>query len=195
MLSVCQPLCVYVVCVLHLSSLVHSCTVLPDIFSHCLFVQPLHQRLGMQTLGLLLDIEGQPFTRRLPTFLPLLHQCLLQHWQNSGQGSEGAGGVAYQGDGEDTLGEQEGEEERSKGKVEEGGGEEEKEEEEEGGAEGCEGVSLPEEEEGEERVRESDRVLFSCLTALHKMCRECELLTRQSALPLDVNAFWGMYWQ
>ena len=38
--------------------------------------QLIHKRLGVQILGLLVEVEGLGFEKRLATFLPLLLQCL-----------------------------------------------------------------------------------------------------------------------
>lgn len=40
------------------------------------FIQLLHKKLGIQTLGLLVESEAQGFVKRLPLFLPRVQDCL-----------------------------------------------------------------------------------------------------------------------
>ena len=168
----------------------------------------------MHTLGLLLETESQSFTKRLPTFLPLLHQCLLEH-----SNSQGVRGEREEGDKEDESGVDEliggvneeetlapdgGCEEMESG--EEGiEGEGEKEDEGETMGEG-EGGMEGEEKEGEgetedtlveeeDKERETDRLLFSTLSTLHRMIRECDLLSLSTSgsgsLYVNMHSVWG----
>ena len=140
-----------------------------DLLTPCLTLQLAHNRLGMQTLGLMVEAEGQGFVRRLPTFLPLLHACLRRS-KSSEVGV--AGGVAREGLRE---GERKGEEL----------GEEE--EEQDGGSEGD---SYGGEEE---RVKMTDHLLFSSLSTFRKICQQCDIIsTGPAPIPAaDMHAIWG----
>lgn len=141
-------------------------------------------------------MEADPgaFLKRLPVFLPLLHQCL-----EDGR----LGAVRVNRDGVKLPDGADGSEERME---EEGGNEEEGGRGDEGSLlaperrlepEGAsEGVDLGREggvgEAGtQNRVRDVDHLLFSSLLTLNKMCVECELTGCNSSLPQDMHAIWG----
>ena len=150
----------------------------------------------MQTLGILLETELHS-TKRLPTFLPLLQQCLREHRDSCGRGpsereldvdrgevgdGDGGGEGGSGGEGSD------GEEDEGDGKEPRGEAEEDREE------DGM--ISNGGDVAEEDRLKESDRLLFSTLSTLGTMCRECDLIGRSTgggsgSLPVDMNSIWG----
>ena len=124
--------------------------------------QILHKRLGVLALGLLVEAEPRAFLKRIPVFLPLVHSCLLlREVERVNEKSEGVS--------EDGKDEGSGAENGPSGMDEGGAG----------------GRSL------EGKVRAKDRLLFSTLSTLNKMCVECELLGSNSSLAQDMDATWG----
>ena len=183
------------------ATVVMSDTGCPNFFS----LQLVHKSLAAQSLGLLLEVEGQCFERRLATFLPLLHQCLSlqaqqeeRHRGKSATGRDGhagptSSGVHNNGDLLESHGRSR--EEREGGKVEEeeeeeeervGGKEEEEEEEEEE-----ERVGGKEEEEEEEGEAALDSLLFSTLVTLEKICNQWLVLCSHQH-SREMKRIWGM---
>ena len=58
------------------------------------FLQLPHSKLAVQVLGLLVDSQGQSFEAHLPTFLPLLSDCLLLQHEYPDDSEEGEGLVS-----------------------------------------------------------------------------------------------------
>lgn len=150
----------------------------------------------MQTLGLLLETESHAFVKRIPVFLPLIHQCLLTHKHGGtvAVASSSEGGTEEREEGEDESHAVAMEEEEEGGEI---NGEEEGED---GGVNG-EGEGDTEEGVGngrqdglaeEDRLKESDRLLFSALSTLGRMCRECDLFGGTLPVDVDMKALWGM---
>ena len=132
----------------------------------------------MLCLGIIVGAESKSFMKRLPTFLPLIGQCLDQ------QELEREVKQTWLKDQEKNV---EGDAENSS--EEEG----DKEEEEDSGGI----VEAKEEEEKEERLaerqaEEMDRLLISTLTTLTKVLHECDILQTSEHSTMMCN-IWGMF--
>lgn len=137
-------------------------------------LQLVHKRLAVQSLGLLVEVEGQCFERRLATFLPLLHHCLsLQAQQEDDGDSRSAterngfaapASSAMPNNGDLLESQGRGGEEREGGKVEEEG-------------------------EGEAAL---DSLLFSTLMTLEKICSQWLMLCRHQH-SCEMKRIWGIY--
>lgn len=95
-------------------------------------------------------------------------------------------------EGEEGEEEERGSEDEGSDKEEDGGGDEGEEENREAGGIESDGGDVGE----EDRVKESDHLLFSILSTLGTMCRECDLIGcstggGSSSLPVDMNSIWG----
>ena len=143
----------------------------------------------MQTLGLMVEVEGQAFERRLSTFLPLLSSCLksceseAREWDaqeldvavcpatvtqrdelEMETDETAAQSVIFSKDEEEKEGDEEGEKEEDK-------------EEEEEGRPGNMAAAL-------------DHLLFSTLSTLEKICSACSVI-RGSTYCDHMNHLWG----
>ena len=151
----------------------------------------------MQTLGLMVEVEGQAFERRLSTFLPLLSSCFCLYKSCESEAREwdareldvavcpatvtqrnelemetdeaAAQSVIFSRDEEEKEGDEEGEKEEDI--------EEEEEEEEEEGRPGNMAAAL-------------DHLLFSTLSTLEKICGACSVI-RGSTYCDHMNHLWG----
>lgn len=155
------------------------------------------KRLASLTLGLLVEVEGQSFEKRLSLFLPLLHNCLSlfdpqapdsvpveesatenavseQH-DDIEEEDKGAGGDEST---SDATGMENGitENVESEMDVEESAGGDDSE--------------VPSKDYQSTSVGLLDRVLFSSLLTLRKICSECSVL-RVSTHRETMNMIWG----
>ena len=149
----------------------------------------------MQTLGLMVEVEGQAFERRLSTFLPLLSSCLksceseAREWNaqeldvavcpatvtqrdelEMETDETAAQSVMFSKDEEEKEGDEEGEKEEDKE-------EDIEEEEEEAGRPDNMAAAL-------------DHLLFSTLSTLEKICGACSVI-RGSTYCDHMNNLWG----
>ena len=159
-------------------------------YSH---LQLVHKRLGVQTLGLMVEVESQAFEKRLLMFLPLLLSCLrlckFGESEAEEMDTQELDVAVYSGDGleMETSGTatQSSMFSNGEGEKEEG----EKEEDEEGEKE------EDKEEEREERSGNKaaalDHLLFSTLLTLEKICGACSVIRVPSYCD-HMNHLWGM---
>ena len=160
--------------------------IIPHLPQTCLLrLQLLLKRLGCLTLGLLIEVEGQSFEKRLSLFLPLLSGCLSLYDPNAPDGTE-----------EETA-KPESEEERTaiddvngEGTGIENGimenGESEMDIVHSSASEASSDLTDPQ-NEGVERLH---HLLFSCLSTLRKIFSECSLL-RSPVHCETMNKIWG----
>ena len=163
-----------------------------------LHLQLAHKRLGVQTLGLMVEVEGQAFEKRLGTFLPLLLNCLRLYKSGEGEemDSQELDVAVYPG----AVTQRDGLEMEFHGTATQSNmfsnDEEEKEEDEEGEEEREEEGEKEEdrEEEGEERLGNTaaalDHLLFSTLSTLEKICGVCSVI-RVPSYHDHMNHLWG----
>lgn len=166
-----------------------------------------------------MDADPGAFLKRLPVFLPLLHQCLEDGRlgavgvNRGGDRVNGAGvetrcsavGVNAGSDGvkspdavvsvsEERMEEEGNEEEDERGRENEGSPlTPEGRLESKGAGEGGDfGTEVGVGKAGvQNQVRDLDHLLFSSLSTLNKMCVECELTGCNDSLPQDMDAIWG----
>ena len=153
-------------------------------------VQLLIKRLATLTLGLLVEVEGQSFEKRLQLFLPLLHNCISLYDPQAPEGVM---------EGTETSEEVESDEEDEKAvhNVESNGtmdgtenGESEMDVEQSA-------TEVPSEKSSKLDSQKSnvgimDQLLFSCLTTLRKICTECSVLRCPTHCE-TMNMIWSKY--
>ena len=154
-------------------------------YSH---LQLVHKRLGVQTLGLMVEVESQAFEKRLLMFLPLLLSCLrlckFGESEAEEMDTQELDVAVYSGDGleMETSGTATQSSVFTNG---EGEKEEDKEEERE----------EDKEEEREERPGNKaaalDHLLFSTLLTLEKICGACSVIRVPSYCD-HMSHLWGM---
>ena len=158
-------------------------------YSH---LQLVHKRLGVQTLGLMVEVESQAFEKRLLMFLPLLLSCLrlckFGESEAEEMDTQELDVAVYSG----AVTQRDGLEMETSGTSTQSNwfsnGEGEKEEDEEGEKE------EDKEEEGEERSGNKaaalDHLLFSTLSTLEKICGTCSVIRVPSYCD-HMNHLWG----
>ena len=161
-------------------------------YSH---LQLVHKRLGVQTLGLMVEMENQAFEKRLLIFLPLLLSCLrlckFGESEADEMDTQELDVAVYSGDGLEmetsgtatqssmfTNGEGEKEEDEEGEKEEDGEGEKEEDKEEE------------REERSGNKAAALDHLLFSTLSTLEKICDACSVIRVPSYCD-HMNHLWG----
>ena len=196
-MSVCNGLYNYCYIVAHFGlTFAHS----PLVF--CCFLQLLHKRLGIQVLGLLIEVEGQGFEKRVSTYLPILTDCLSLYGPHStGEGlteTASTKPVAIREDREDsaasdnepvletvtnenTL--------FNKDSVSDGEGEMDVEED---GEKLQGGESTSKELTGMAAMAALDHLLFTTLSTIHKLVCQCSVL-RGSNFASHMTVMWGAY--
>ena len=159
-------------------------------------LQLAHKRLGVQTLGLMVEVEGQAFEKRLGTFLPLLLNCLRLYKSGEGEAEEMDTQELDVAVYPEAVTQRDGLEMEFHGTATQSNmfsnDEEEKEEDEEGEEEGEKEEDR--EEEGEERpgnmAAALDHLLFSTLSTLEKICGVCSVI-RVPSYHDHMNHLWG----
>jgi hypothetical protein len=157
-----------------------------------------HKQLGVHTLRLLVEADPVAFLKRLPVFLPLVHQCLRQtgpgaiEVNHSSNRIDGADVQTTGGDlgvnSEEVNNAVRGSDEKMEavGRQNEG--------------ERVEGSLVPPEgrggqglgvDEGFGGQKDVDHLLFSSLSTLNKLCTECDLMGSNSSLAEGLDAMWG----
>lgn len=160
---------------------------------YCTF-KLIHKRLAALTLGLLAEVEGQSFEKRLPLFLPLLYDCVCLYDPEAPEGVHEETGNTESEDEGDTANCESNKSDHVNGMEGERTENEESEMDIEPSAE------LPSESAASSTSSHSasakllDHLLFSSLTTLRKICSECSVL-RGPTHREDMNRMWGKFIQ
>ena len=147
-------------------------------------------------LGLLVEVEGQSFEKRLPLFLPLLYNCVSLYDPQAPEGVvEGAATAEVESDKDDKKGvpdvESCGAVDRNENEITENG-------ELEMDVEQSETDVVSESEEAsnldsqKRNIGIMDQLFFSCLSTLRKICTECSVL-RSPTHCETMNKIWSEY--
>ena len=141
--------------------------------------QLVQKRLASLVLGLWVEVEGQNFEKRLSLFLPLLYEGISLYDPEAPGGLGMIEKMAEQEDKEDSKGE---------GGMEEDGNGDTRTENGESGME----VEPPEADSQAATVQLLDQLLFSILSTLRKICSVCPVLRGSTHCEL-MNQIWGEF--